>query len=123
MNLKITLKRSKIGRTERQKATLACLGLRKINQSRTFKENPALLGQINKVKHLIAVETVKTAQTVKKSVSSPIKKSVSPPIKTAQTVKQSVSSPVKTAQTVKKSVSSPVKKVSVKKTTTTRGKK
>ena len=81
MNLKITLKRSKIRCTKSQKATLACLGLRKINQSRSFKESPVLKGQINKVKHLVFVEPSKeevqklsTRKTSSKQKKTSVKK-------------------------------------------------
>ena len=43
----------------RHKKTLISLGLNKINKERTLKSNPAILGMINKVKHLIKVEEVK----------------------------------------------------------------
>ncbi|MDR2652042.1 MAG: 50S ribosomal protein L30 [Prevotellaceae bacterium] len=55
---KITQVRSKIGSTKRQRATLASLGLRKINHSVERQLTPSLLGQIEKVKHLIKTEEV-----------------------------------------------------------------
>lgn len=56
--IKITQVRSGIDRTEREKRTLTALGLKKINQTREFDENPAILGMINSVKHLLKVESV-----------------------------------------------------------------
>ena len=53
--LQITLKRSLIGRTQDQKATVEALGLRKINQSVEQQDNPAIRGMIQKVKHLVEV--------------------------------------------------------------------
>ena len=54
--VKVTLKRSLIGVRQKQKEAVRCLGLRKINKSRVFKDTPALRGQIEVVKHLIFVE-------------------------------------------------------------------
>ena len=56
--IKITQVRSGIDRTEREKRTLTALGLKKLNQSKEINENPAILGMINKVKHLLKVESV-----------------------------------------------------------------
>ena len=56
--LKIKQVRSVIGRPARQKRTMAALGLRKINHERTIVANPAVLGMIEKVKHLITVEEI-----------------------------------------------------------------
>jgi large subunit ribosomal protein L30 len=57
--LKITQVKSKIGSTKRQRETLKTLGLLKINYSVEREETPSLLGQIEKVRHLIKVEEVK----------------------------------------------------------------
>jgi len=57
--LKITQVKSKIGSTKRQRETLTTLGLKKINYSVEREETPSLLGQIEKVRHLIKVEEVK----------------------------------------------------------------
>jgi large subunit ribosomal protein L30 len=54
--LKITLVRSPIGNTERHKATIRALGLRKIGQSVEQKDSPTVRGMISKVNHLIQVE-------------------------------------------------------------------
>ncbi len=56
--LRITQVRSKIGRPEDQKRTLAALGLRKINHSREVVATPQILGMIDKVKHLLTVEEI-----------------------------------------------------------------
>jgi large subunit ribosomal protein L30 len=55
---RITQIRSKIGSTKSQRATLETLGLRKIRHSVEHQVTPSLLGQIEKVKHLIKVEEV-----------------------------------------------------------------
>jgi large subunit ribosomal protein L30 len=56
--IKVTLVKSISNETETVKATVAALGLRKIRQSKTFEETPALLGQIKKVGYLLKVENV-----------------------------------------------------------------
>ncbi|MCB0375118.1 MAG: 50S ribosomal protein L30 [Sinomicrobium sp.] len=56
--IRITQIRSKIKRPQNQKRTLAALGLRKIGQTVEHNPTPAILGMVNKVKHLVAVEEV-----------------------------------------------------------------
>ena len=53
--LSSTWKRSAIGRPEDQKATIAALGLRRLNQTVVKQDNPAIRGMIEKVKHLVEV--------------------------------------------------------------------
>ena len=55
--IKITKVRSEINRTQRQKRTLEALGLRKIGQVVEHDDTPNILGMVNKVKHLVSVET------------------------------------------------------------------
>ena len=57
-SLKVTLKKSVIGSTTKQRATVAGLGLRKINQTRHLQNTPAIRGMIKKVLHLVNVEEV-----------------------------------------------------------------
>ncbi len=54
--VKVTLVKSVIDRSKRQKATVKALGLGKINSSREHELTPQIKGMINKVNHLIAVE-------------------------------------------------------------------
>jgi large subunit ribosomal protein L30 len=54
--VKITQTRSIIGRPERQKRTVAALGLHKMHQSIELEATPQVLGMIHKVKHLLSVE-------------------------------------------------------------------
>lgn len=54
--VRITLVRSPIGYSERQKATVRALGLRHINQTVEHQDSPTLRGMIAKVAHLIDVE-------------------------------------------------------------------
>jgi large subunit ribosomal protein L30 len=53
--LKITQKRSVIGRSARQKATMEALGLRKINATVEVEGTPQVLGMVRKVSHLVEV--------------------------------------------------------------------
>lgn len=56
--IKITQIKSVIDRSERQKKTIEALGLRKINHSVEVEANPAIIGMIRKVNHLVAVENI-----------------------------------------------------------------
>jgi len=55
--IKVTKVRSAINRTQRQKRTLEALGLRKMGQTVEHDDTPNILGMINKVKHLVSIET------------------------------------------------------------------
>lgn len=57
--LRITYRKSAIGYTERQKATIKALGFRKLNQTVEQEDSPAIRGMISKVEHLVDVEEVK----------------------------------------------------------------
>jgi large subunit ribosomal protein L30 len=54
--VKITLTRGLPGTTQRQRATVEALGLRKVRSSVVKDDSPALRGQIAKVAHLVTVE-------------------------------------------------------------------
>ncbi len=54
--IKITLKRSPIGQTERQRATLRGLGLNRVGKTVLRHDTPPLRGMIDTVRHLLAVE-------------------------------------------------------------------
>lgn len=56
--VRITLVKSPIGYTKKQKAVVQSLGLRKLNTSRELALTPTLQGMINKVSHLLVVEEV-----------------------------------------------------------------
>lgn len=60
--LKVTLKHSTIGRDQRQRATIRGLGLRKIGQSRTLENTPAVRGMVKRVLHLVDVEEVSSGE-------------------------------------------------------------
>ena len=54
--LKVKQVRSKINCPLDQKRTLEALGLRKMGQVVEHDANPAILGMVNKVKHLVKYE-------------------------------------------------------------------
>ena len=56
--IKVRKVKSAINRTLRQKRTLEALGLSKIGQVVEHEDTPNILGMVNKVKHLVSVETV-----------------------------------------------------------------
>lgn len=56
--VKITQIRSVIGHTQRQRATLRSLGIRRINHSVELELNPQIGGMIEKVKHLVRVDNI-----------------------------------------------------------------
>jgi large subunit ribosomal protein L30 len=53
--IKITLVKSPIDRSERQKLTLQALGLNKMNATKEVEATPQILGMVRKVEHLITV--------------------------------------------------------------------
>lgn len=54
--LEITLVRSPIGYSKRQKATLKAMGLKKVNQSVVQDDTEVMRGMIDKVAHLVKVD-------------------------------------------------------------------
>ena len=58
MKIRVTQVYSGIGQTERQRATLLGLGLKRLHQTRVLLDTPQTRGMVNKVAHLIRWETV-----------------------------------------------------------------
>jgi large subunit ribosomal protein L30 len=56
--LKIVLKKGYIGLPVKQRRTLEALGLKRIGSSVKREDNQAIKGMINRVSHLVVVETV-----------------------------------------------------------------
>jgi len=54
--LRVTLVRSAIGYTDRQKRTVRALGLNRLHQTVEHADSPAVRGMIAKVIHLVEVE-------------------------------------------------------------------
>lgn len=59
--LKITLVKSAIGFTKRQKDTVRALGLRRLHQTVVRPNNPQMRGMVFAIQHLLKVETVDEA--------------------------------------------------------------
>ncbi|MDQ3812154.1 MAG: 50S ribosomal protein L30 [Chloroflexota bacterium] len=53
--LKLQLVRSPIGASERQRATIQALGLRKLHQVVEHNDSPVTRGMIAKVRHLVRI--------------------------------------------------------------------
>ena len=56
--IKVTLIKSSIGNRKNQKENLLGLGLKKINGSRILENTPSVRGMIQKVQHLVRIETI-----------------------------------------------------------------
>jgi len=56
--LKITLKKSLIGRKQDHIATVHALGLKKINKTVEHEDTPQIKGMVNKVNYLLEVEEI-----------------------------------------------------------------
>lgn len=56
--LKLKLIKSISGRLPRHKATIASIGLRRLNQTKEVRDTPAMRGMINQVSYLLQVEDV-----------------------------------------------------------------
>ena len=54
--IRVTWIKSAIGFEERQRRTLASLGLHRLNQSVVFDDTNSVRGMINRVRHLVKVE-------------------------------------------------------------------
>jgi large subunit ribosomal protein L30 len=54
--VKITLVKSLVGQTQRQRATAYALGLRKKDQTREVVDNEAVRGMVNKISYLLKIE-------------------------------------------------------------------
>lgn len=61
--LRITYKKSAIGYTVRQKATIKALGFTHLYQTVEHDDTPAIRGMINAVSHLLTVEEVAAQET------------------------------------------------------------
>ncbi|MEA3439656.1 MAG: 50S ribosomal protein L30 [Chloroflexota bacterium] len=54
----VTLVKSPIGYSERQKGTIRALGLRRMNQTVEHVDTPTLRGMLHKVSHLVDIKEV-----------------------------------------------------------------
>ena len=56
--LRITWRKSAIGYSRDQKATVRALGLKRLGQQVVHEDTPAISGMVFKVRHLVTVEEV-----------------------------------------------------------------
>jgi len=56
--IRITQIKSKNGKPERQKRTLEALGIHKLNHSVEHEATPQIIGMVEKIRHLIKVESI-----------------------------------------------------------------
>ena len=54
--LRVTYRKSAIGYSVDQKATVQALGLKRLNQTVEHNDSPQIRGMINKVRHLVVVD-------------------------------------------------------------------
>ena len=54
--LRITWKKSCIGRNQRQRRIISALGLRRLSQTVEHNDSPTIRGMVTKVSHLLKVE-------------------------------------------------------------------
>ena len=58
--LKITWKKSWIGKPQSQRKIIRSLGLRRLHHSVIHSDSPTIRGMVNKVAHLLTIEAVET---------------------------------------------------------------
>lgn len=58
--LRVTWTKSSIGYSERQKATIRALGLKRLGQSVEHEDTPVIRGMIAAVNHLVEVQEVRS---------------------------------------------------------------
>lgn len=63
--LKVTYVRSTIGRHFSQRRTIKALGFHRLQETRIMVDNPCVRGMLNKVVHLLKIETVSGNEGVK----------------------------------------------------------
>ena len=78
MKIRITLKRSVIGRSEKIRKVVSALGLRKINHSVEHNDTASVRGMIHKISTMVKVDeikkkAVKKTRTVPEKVDTPEK--------------------------------------------------
>ncbi len=59
--LKITWKKSFIGRNQKQRRIIQSLGLRRLNHSVIHRSTPSIRGMVNKTIHMLQVEELDSA--------------------------------------------------------------
>ena len=110
--LKITLSKSIIGSIPKHRKIVKALGLGKTNSSVIQKDNAAIRGMINKVRHLLKVEEIAAAENVgtKTAKTAPIQEEVKVEVKEeVKKVKKAAAEPKEGEETVVKKAKAPAK--------------
>lgn len=120
--LKITLFKSTISETPRNRATVQALGLRKTNRSVVQEDNAVIRGMIHHVKHLVKVEEVEGSEKTpkrqgKKAIGRATKPAAKPASKKAEAPEGAAPSAPEGAA-LSAPAESPPKKAPAKKATT-----
>lgn len=58
--IKVTLRKSMIGRPEKHRKVLHGMGLRKLNQTVELENTPSIRGMVAKVSHMVEAEEIKS---------------------------------------------------------------
>lgn len=69
--INITQVRSRIGSTKLQKKNLDALGLRKMNRTVQHEDSPTIMGMVEKVRHLVVIETAVEEKAPKAAKPAP----------------------------------------------------
>lgn len=100
--LKITLTKSTISETPRNRATVHALGLRKTGRSVVQEDNPVIQGMIHHVKHLLKVEVVDDQPLTRKRQGKKAESAAVAPKKAAKAASEAASSSDDAAKPAKK---------------------
>ena len=68
--LKITWKKSFIGRNQKQRRIIRSLGLRRLNHSVVHRSTPTIRGMVNKTIHMLQVEELENPPAESSSTES-----------------------------------------------------
>jgi ribosomal protein L30 len=90
--LLITYKKSAIGYSKDQKATIRSLGLHKLNSTAIQNDTPSIRGMIFKVRHLVKVEEISDTATVERP------QTVRPAVQAATKTTKTLVAPAATAE-------------------------
>lgn len=66
--LKVTWRRSAIGRNRKQRRVIESPGLKRLSDSAVHRDSPGIRGMINKVSHLVEVELLEDRASESSSV-------------------------------------------------------
>lgn len=119
--LKITLTKSPIGNTPKNRRTVKALGLGKMNSSVIQEDTKPIRGMIHAIQHLVTVEEIEGAEKVRKrrgkkaGVAEVTQKATAKPAKKAAPAKEETQAePAAEAKPAEKKAAAPKKKAPAK---------